>query len=128
VFEAEAKKIEEAADNYPKAGKVEWFLQGTLYPDVIESISFKGSSATIKMHHNVDGLLERMVKGQGLKLKPQRKLFKDEVREFGRKLGIPHDLGMRHPFSTRMLFRYLAMSSRSKLPLSERLIIFQLSK
>lgn len=99
VFEAEAKKIEEAAANSPKAGKIEFFLQGTLYPDVIESISFKGPSATIKTHHNVGGLPERMMNGQGLKLiEPLRELFKDEVRELGRNLGIPHDLVMRHPF------------------------------
>jgi GMP synthase (glutamine-hydrolysing) len=99
VFEAEAKKIEEAAANSPKAGRIEWFLQGTLYPDVIESISFKGPSATIKTHHNVGGLPARMMNGQGLKLiEPLRELFKDEVRELGRQLGIPHDLVMRHPF------------------------------
>jgi GMP synthase (glutamine-hydrolysing) len=99
VFETEAKKIEEAAANSPKAGRIEWFLQGTLYPDVIESISFKGPSATIKTHHNVGGLPERMMNGQGLKLiEPLRELFKDEVRELGRNLGIPHDLVMRHPF------------------------------
>ena len=66
VFEAEALKIEKAAANSPKAGRIEWFLQGTLYPDVIESISFKGPSATIKTHHNVGGLPERMMNGQGL--------------------------------------------------------------
>lgn len=99
VFEAEVVKIEKAAANSPKAGKIEWFLQGTLYPDVIESISFKGPSATIKTHHNVGGLPERMTNGQGLKLiEPLRELFKDEVRELGRNLGIPHDLVMRHPF------------------------------
>ncbi|CAG8970794.1 hypothetical protein HYALB_00001581 [Hymenoscyphus albidus] len=99
VFEAEALKIEKAAIDSPKAGIIEWFLQGTLYPDVIESISFKGPSATIKTHHNVGGLPERMMNGQGLKLiEPLRELFKDEVRELGRKLGIPHDLVMRHPF------------------------------
>ncbi|TVY32171.1 GMP synthase [glutamine-hydrolyzing] [Lachnellula subtilissima] len=99
VFEAEALKIEKAAADSPKAGKIEFFLQGTLYPDVIESISFKGPSQTIKTHHNVGGLPERMMNGQGLKLiEPLRELFKDEVREMGRKLGIPHDLIMRHPF------------------------------
>lgn len=99
VFEAEAAKIEAAAANSPKAGRIEWFLQGTLYPDVIESISFKGPSATIKTHHNVGGLPERMMNGQGLKLiEPLRELFKDEVRELGRQLGIAHDLVMRHPF------------------------------
>ncbi|RDW95012.1 hypothetical protein BP5796_00775 [Coleophoma crateriformis] len=99
VFEAEAKKIEDAAANSPKAGKINFFLQGTLYPDVIESISFKGPSATIKTHHNVGGLPKRMTEGQGLKLiEPLRELFKDEVRDLGRQLGIAHDLVMRHPF------------------------------
>jgi GMP synthase (glutamine-hydrolysing) len=70
VFEAEAKKFEERAANSPKAGHIEFFLQGTLYPDVIESISFKGPSQTIKTHHNVGGLTERMMNGQGLKLNP----------------------------------------------------------
>ncbi|KAI5288019.1 GMP synthase (glutamine-hydrolyzing) [Ascosphaera aggregata] len=77
------------------AGKIEYLLQGTLYPDVIESISFKGPSATIKTHHNVGGLLE----GMHLKLiEPLRELFKDEVRALGTKLGIPEDLVWRHPF------------------------------
>ncbi|KAL7619717.1 GMP synthase (glutamine-hydrolyzing) [Parahypoxylon ruwenzoriense] len=99
VFEEEAIKIEKAAENTPNAGKVEWFLQGTLYPDVIESISFKGPSATIKTHHNVGGLPKRMMDGQGLKLiEPLRELFKDEVRDMGRKLGVSEDLVMRHPF------------------------------
>lgn len=99
VFEAEAKKIEDAAASSDKAGKIEFFLQGTLYPDVIESISFKGPSATIKTHHNVGGLPKRMTEGQGLKLiEPLRELFKDEVRQLGRELGIAHELVMRHPF------------------------------
>ncbi|KAK3321081.1 hypothetical protein B0T19DRAFT_431475 [Cercophora scortea] len=99
VFEAEALKIEKAAADSDKAGKIEFFLQGTLYPDVIESISFKGPSATIKTHHNVGGLPERMTEGQGLKLiEPLRELFKDEVRQLGRELGISHELVMRHPF------------------------------
>lgn len=77
VFEAEAAKIEVAAENEEKdgadKGRVEWLLQGTLYPDVIESISFKGPSATIKTHHNVGGLLKDMK----LKLiEPLRELFK----------------------------------------------------
>lgn len=76
-------------------GKFEYLLQGTLYPDVIESISFKGPSATIKTHHNVGGLLEDMK----LKLiEPLRELFKDEVRALGRLLGIPAHLVGRHPF------------------------------
>ncbi|RKF56119.1 GMP synthase [Golovinomyces cichoracearum] len=99
VFEAEAVKIEAAAASSPDAGRVEWFLQGTLYPDVIESISFKGPSETIKTHHNVGGLPERMINGQGLKLiEPLRELFKDEVREMGRQLGISEKQIMRHPF------------------------------
>ncbi|CAI4050123.1 hypothetical protein SUVZ_13G3490 [Saccharomyces uvarum] len=90
VFEREAEKIK------PKDGKeIEFLLQGTLYPDVIESISFKGPSQTIKTHHNVGGLLDNMK----LKLiEPLRELFKDEVRHLGELLGIPHDLVWRHPF------------------------------
>jgi len=85
VFEEEAKKIE----------GVKFLVQGTLYPDVIESVSVKGSSATIKTHHNVGGLPEKM----HLKLiEPFRELFKDEVRSFGRSLNIPKDFIERHPF------------------------------
>ncbi|KAF9001495.1 class I glutamine amidotransferase-like protein [Cyathus striatus] len=86
VFEEEAAKIEAEAEAEEKKGaaakgRVEWLLQGTLYPDVIESISFKGPSATIKTHHNVGGLLKDMK----LKLiEPLRELFKDEVRALGR--------------------------------------------
>jgi len=95
VFQETAKKIAEEAHGTPNAGEIEWLLQGTLYPDVIESISFKGPSATIKTHHNVGGLLE----GMHLKLiEPLRELFKDEVRALGTKLGIPDDLVWRHPF------------------------------
>ncbi|KAG8905186.1 GMP synthase (glutamine-hydrolyzing) [Tulasnella sp. 403] len=100
VFEAEAAKYEaeaerELAEGGEAKGKYEWLLQGTLYPDVIESISFKGPSATIKTHHNVGGLLEDMK----LKLiEPLRELFKDEVRALGRLLGIPNHLVQRHPF------------------------------
>ncbi|KAE8153768.1 GMP synthase [Aspergillus avenaceus] len=99
VFEAEAKKIEDAAAQSETASKIGWFLQGTLYPDVIESISFKGPSATIKTHHNVGGLPKRMTEGQGLKLiEPLRELFKDEVRALGMQLKIDDRLVMRHPF------------------------------
>jgi GMP synthase (glutamine-hydrolysing) len=74
---------------------VEYLAQGTLYPDVIESVSFKGPSATIKSHHNVGGLPKRMK----LKLiEPLRELFKDEVRELGRLLGVPERIVGRHPF------------------------------
>jgi GMP synthase (glutamine-hydrolysing) len=85
VFEAEAAK-------YPDA---KWLAQGTLYPDVIESVSFAGPSVTIKSHHNVGGLPEKMK----LKLvEPLRELFKDEVREAGRELNLPDALVSRHPF------------------------------
>ncbi|KAG6363813.1 hypothetical protein INS49_008916 [Diaporthe citri] len=101
LFEEEAIRIEKAAENTPNAGKVEFFVQGTLYPDVIESLSFRpgSNSATIKTHHNVGGLPARMMNGQGLKLiEPLRELFKDEVRGFGRQLSVPEELVMRHPF------------------------------
>jgi GMP synthase (glutamine-hydrolysing) len=86
VFEAEAKK----------AGGAEFLAQGTLYPDVIESMSFAGGpSATIKSHHNVGGLPERM----NMQLvEPLRELFKDEVRTLGRELGLPEKFVGRHPF------------------------------
>ncbi|KAF5001451.1 GMP synthase [Fusarium heterosporum] len=99
VFEKEAIRIEKEAENTPNSGRVEWFLQGTLYPDVIESLSWRGPSATIKTHHNVGGLPERMMNGQGLRLiEPLRLLFKDEVRDIGRQLGIHESLVNRHPF------------------------------
>lgn len=86
VFEEEAKRV----------GGAEFLAQGTLYPDVIESVSFHGGpSVTIKSHHNVGGLPERM----NLKLvEPLRELFKDEVRTLGRELGMPEHLVDRHPF------------------------------
>lgn len=100
VFEAEAARLESEAEREieqgeNEKGKFEWLLQGTLYPDVIESISFKGPSATIKTHHNVGGLLADMK----LKLiEPLRELFKDEVRALGRLLEIPAHLVNRQPF------------------------------
>ncbi len=91
VFEAEAKKL--AKDG---KGPAEFLAQGTLYPDVIESVSFTGGpSVTIKSHHNVGGLPERM----NMKLvEPLRELFKDEVRALGRELGLPEVFVGRHPF------------------------------
>jgi GMP synthase (glutamine-hydrolysing) len=91
VFEAEAEKI--AADGGAPA---QFLAQGTLYPDVIESVSFTGGpSVTIKSHHNVGGLPERM----NMKLvEPLRELFKDEVRALGRELGLPEAFVGRHPF------------------------------
>ncbi|MFU8812394.1 MAG: glutamine-hydrolyzing GMP synthase [Balneolaceae bacterium] len=93
----------------------EFLAQGTLYPDVIESVSFKGPSATIKSHHNVGGLPEKM----NLKLlEPVRELFKDEVRNVGRELGIPETFIGRHPFPGPGLgIRVLGALSREKLDL-----------
>ena len=93
----------------------DWLAQGTLYPDVIESVSFKGPSATIKSHHNVGGLPEKM----NLKLlEPLRELFKDEVREVGKKLGIPSGFISRHPFPGPGLgIRVISDITREKLNL-----------
>ncbi len=85
IFEEEASKI----------GKVDFLAQGTLYPDVIESVSFKGPSATIKSHHNVGGLPEVMKLAL---IEPLRELFKDEVRKVAKELGMPYELINRHPF------------------------------
>jgi GMP synthase (glutamine-hydrolysing) len=89
VFDQEAHRIEQTS------GKVHWLVQGTLYPDVIESQSVRGPSQVIKSHHNVGGLPEKMK----LKLiEPLRDLFKDEVRRIGRDLGMPEDILSRQPF------------------------------
>ncbi|RXH56803.1 glutamine-hydrolyzing GMP synthase [Granulicella sibirica] len=93
VFDDEAKKIFEAEKHV--GGEVAWLVQGTLYPDVIESSSVHGPSHTIKSHHNVGGLPEDMK----LKLiEPLRDLFKDEVRRIGRDLGMPDEIIERQPF------------------------------
>jgi GMP synthase (glutamine-hydrolysing) len=85
VFEIEANKH----------NGIKWLAQGTLYPDVIESVSVKGPSKTIKSHHNVGGLPEWM---QFALIEPLRELFKDEVRALGAELGMPQEMLMRHPF------------------------------
>ncbi|KAI0277280.1 GMP synthase [Russula aff. rugulosa BPL654] len=105
VFEEEAAKLETAeADK----GKIEWLLQGTLYPDVIESISFKGPSATIKTHHNVV-------------IEPLRELFKDEVRALGRLLSIPAPLVQRHPFpGPGLAIRILGPVTRAQVQLLQQ--------
>ncbi len=103
VFEEEAKKIENA----------KFLVQGTLYPDVIESMPVKGASVTIKTHHNVGGLPEKM----NLKLiEPFRELFKDEVRKVGRQLNIPEEFIIRHPFpGPGLAVRILGKVSEEKL-------------
>lgn len=79
-------------------------LQLTIPVDVIESISFRGPSQTIKTHHNVGGIAERLMAGHGLKLiEPLRELFKDEVRELGRQMNISPELVGRHPFPGKSL-------------------------
>lgn len=88
VFENEAKK-------HNANGEIKFLAQGTLYPDVIESVSVKGPSKTIKSHHNVGGLPEWM---RFELIEPLRELFKDEVRALGRELGMPESMLMRHPF------------------------------
>ncbi|MBT8231244.1 MAG: glutamine-hydrolyzing GMP synthase [Saprospiraceae bacterium] len=107
VFEREANKIE----------GVKWLAQGTIYPDVIESVSVKGPSATIKSHHNVGGLPEKL----NLKIvEPLRSLFKDEVRRVGRKIGLASSFIDRHPFpGPGMAIRVLGSITREKLLLNQ---------
>jgi len=108
VFEAEAAAL----------GGARFLGQGTLYPDVIESVSFKGPSATIKSHHNVGGLPERM----RLELiEPLRELFKDEVREVGRELGLPAEIVEREPFpGPGLAVRIVGEVTRERLDLLRR--------
>ncbi len=119
VFEEEAAKV----------GEVDFLVQGTLYPDVIESVSTRGPSATIKSHHNVGGLPERM----GLKLvEPLRELFKDEVRRVGKELGIPAHILGRHPFpGPGLAVRVLGEISKKRLAIlrpADRIFIEELRK
>ncbi len=105
VFVEEAKKFEGA----------KFLVQGTIYPDVIESLSFKGPSATIKSHHNVGGLPEIMSLDL---IEPLRELFKDEVRNVGRALGIPEQFIERHPFpGPGLAIRVIGDVSKPKLDL-----------
>jgi GMP synthase (glutamine-hydrolysing) len=103
VFDSEAKKVKD----------IKWLAQGTIYPDVIESVSVNGPSATIKSHHNVGGLPEKM----HLKvIEPLRLLFKDEVRRVGQTLGLPDFILKRHPFpGPGLAIRLLGKMTREKL-------------
>ncbi len=119
VFEQEAKKI----------GNIQYLVQGTLYPDVIESVSTRGPSATIKSHHNVGGLPQKM----GLSLvEPLRELFKDEVRKVGRELHAPDGILKRHPFpGPGLAVRILGRISKKRLTLlqlADRIFIEELLK
>jgi GMP synthase (glutamine-hydrolysing) len=91
VFAVEAEKLQKGEAH----GDIKFLVQGTLYPDVIESVSVKGPSATIKTHHNVGGLPENMPFAL---VEPLRDLFKDEVRQIGRDLGLPEEILVKHPF------------------------------
>jgi GMP synthase (glutamine-hydrolysing) len=103
VFDSEAKKVKD----------VKWLAQGTIYPDVIESVSVNGPSATIKSHHNVGGLPEKMHLSV---VEPLRLLFKDEVRKVGQALGLPDYILKRHPFpGPGLAIRLLGKMTREKL-------------
>lgn len=102
IFDQESQKIE----------NVKWLAQGTIYPDVIESVSVKGPSATIKSHHNVGGLPENM---KMKVVEPLRSLFKDEVRRVGKALGVPDLILQRHPFpGPGLAIRILGEVTRQK--------------
>ncbi len=119
VFEREAKKIKD----------VKWLAQGTIYPDVIESASVNSPASTIKSHHNVGGLPEKM----NLKIiEPLRLLFKDEVRKVGKSLGIPVELTGRHPFpGPGLAIRIIGPVTREKLDIlreADQIFIEELKK
>jgi GMP synthase (glutamine-hydrolysing) len=110
VFSEQARKIAAASKDKPP---VKFLVQGTLYPDVIESVSVKGPSATIKTHHNVGGLPKDMPFSL---IEPLRDLFKDEVRQIGRELGLPEEILVKHPFpGPGLAVRLLGEVSRDRL-------------
>src|SRR3984957_14118106 len=109
VFAEEAQKVVAASKDLP----VTFLVQGTLYPDVIESVSVKGPSAVIKSHHNVGGLPENLPFGL---IEPLRDLFKDEVRRIGKDLGLPKEILVKHPFpGPGLAVRLLVEITREKL-------------
>lgn len=109
VFVEEQRKLLAASAGLP----VKFLVQGTLYPDVIESVSVKGPSAVIKSHHNVGGLPADMPFGL---IEPLRDLFKDEVRQIGRELGLPEEILVKHPFpGPGLAVRLLGAITREKL-------------
>ena len=109
VFAEEAQKLQAGA----ACGEIAYLVQGTLYPDVIESVSVKGPSATIKTHHNVGGLPEKMPFAL---IEPLRDLFKDEVRGIGKDLGLPSEVLVKHPFpGPGLAVRLLGEVSRTHL-------------
>jgi GMP synthase (glutamine-hydrolysing) len=110
VFAEEARKLAQSASG---GLPVKFLVQGTLYPDVIESISVKGPSAVIKSHHNVGGLPADMPFSL---IEPLRDLFKDEVRGIGRELGLPDEILVKHPFpGPGLAVRVLGEASRDRL-------------
>src|SRR6202142_2553240 len=110
IFADEARKLAAASKDSPP---VKFLVQGTLYPDVIESVSVKGPSQTIKTHHNVGGLPADMPFSL---IEPLRDLFKDEVRQIGRELGLPEEILVKHPFpGPGLAVRVLGEVTREKL-------------
>src|SRR6266850_2499699 len=114
VFAEEAQKLQ-ARETH---GEIGYLVQGTLYPDVIESVSVKGPSATIKTHHNVGGLPEKMPFAL---IEPLRDLFKDEVRRIGKELGLPEEILVKHPFpGPGLAVRVLGLITEERLSLVRR--------
>ncbi|MGH7740371.1 MAG: glutamine-hydrolyzing GMP synthase [bacterium] len=112
IFEKKARELQK------KKGPFQFLAQGTLYPDVIESVSVKGPSATIKSHHNVGGLPKDM---RFKLVEPLRELFKDEVRKLGKKLRVPHDLLWRQPFpGPGLAVRHIGPLTKERLDILRR--------